>query len=69
MTPAIRCGAADERLLIRLVDELHDSSTIGDELWQDLAAAFSVEQTFEAIALVGFYRPRILRHPLPHLTR
>jgi alkylhydroperoxidase family enzyme len=44
-----------ERLLIRLVDELHDTSNISDELWQALAAAFSVDQIFELIALTGFY--------------
>jgi alkylhydroperoxidase family enzyme len=47
--------SAEERLLIRLVDELHDTSTISDGLWRELAAAFSVEQIFELIALVGFY--------------
>ena len=45
----------DERLLIRLADELHDSATISDDLWRALAAAFSVEQLLELIALVGFY--------------
>ena len=55
-------GAADdpawndeERLLIRMVDELHDRAQLSDELWAKLAAAFSVEQIFELIALVGFY--------------
>src|SRR5262245_56759031 len=43
------------RLLIRLVDELHDTSAISDGLWREVAAAFSVEQIFELIALVGFY--------------
>ena len=47
--------SAEERLLIRLVDELHDTSGISDGLWRELAAAFSVEQIFELIALVGFY--------------
>lgn len=47
--------SAEERLLIRLVDELHDTSAISDGLWRELAAAFSVEQVFELIALVGFY--------------
>jgi alkylhydroperoxidase family enzyme len=47
--------SADERLLIRLVDELHDGAQISDALWSELAAVFSVEQIFEAIALVGFY--------------
>ena len=46
---------AEERLLIRLVDELHDTSNISAELWQALAAAFTVDQIFELIALTGFY--------------
>ena len=45
----------DERLLIRLVDELHDTARISDELWSALARAFRVEQILELIALVGFY--------------
>ena len=45
----------EERLLIRMVDELHDSATLSDEVWDALAATFSVEQIFELIALVGFY--------------
>ena len=45
----------EERLLIQLVDELHDTSNISGELWRALAAAFSVEQILELIALVGFY--------------
>lgn len=45
----------EERLLVRTVDELHDSANISNELWEALATAFSVEQIFEIIALVGFY--------------
>src|SRR5262247_4707512 len=45
----------EERLLIRLVDELHDSANISDELWTALQDVFSVDQIFELIALVGFY--------------
>jgi alkylhydroperoxidase family enzyme len=45
----------DERLLVRLVDELHETAGISDGLWDALAAAFSVEQILELIALVGFY--------------
>jgi hypothetical protein len=45
----------EERLLIRLVDELHDTAGLSDTLWSALAAAFSVEQLLELIALVGFY--------------
>src|SRR5262249_34063803 len=47
--------SADERLLIRMVDELHDSSNLSDEIWEGLAATFRVEQILELIALVGFY--------------
>jgi 4-carboxymuconolactone decarboxylase len=47
--------ADEERLLIRLVDELHDSAGVSDELWTALSGAFSVEQILELIALVGFY--------------
>jgi alkylhydroperoxidase family enzyme len=47
--------SAEERLLVRLVDELHDSADIGDDLWKALSSAFGVEQIFELIALVGFY--------------
>jgi alkylhydroperoxidase family enzyme len=45
----------DERLLIRMVDELHDTANLCDETWEALAASFSIEQVFEMIALVGFY--------------
>jgi alkylhydroperoxidase family enzyme len=38
-----------------MVDELHDTATLSDESWRRLAAAFSVEQILELIALVGFY--------------
>ncbi len=45
----------EEKLLIRMVDELHDSANLSDEVWNAFAATFSVEQIFELIALVGFY--------------
>jgi len=45
----------EERLLIRVVDELHDAAQISDALWEALAKTFSLEQIFETIALVGFY--------------
>jgi alkylhydroperoxidase family enzyme len=45
----------EEALLIRVVDELHDKADISDQVWNELAKAFSVDQIFEVIALVGFY--------------
>jgi alkylhydroperoxidase family enzyme len=45
----------EEKRLVRMVDELHDSSGLSDEVWDALVRAFSVEQIFELIALAGFY--------------
>ncbi|MGE0423114.1 MAG: carboxymuconolactone decarboxylase family protein [Reyranellaceae bacterium] len=61
--------SADESLLIRAVDALHDLIDIPDALWSALAAAFSPEQILEVIALCGFYRTvayfcRALRLPM-----
>ena len=44
-----------ERLLLRLVDELHDTAQVSDALWQALAAEWTPEQLIELIALAGFY--------------
>ncbi len=44
-----------ERLLLRLCDELHDGSTVGDALWAELSAEWSAEQLVELVALVGYY--------------
>jgi hypothetical protein len=41
----------EEKLLIRMVDELHDSANLSDEVWNALAATFSVEQIFELIVI------------------
>jgi alkylhydroperoxidase family enzyme len=44
-----------ERLLLRLVDELHDTAQVSDALWQALSAEWTAEQLIELIALAGFY--------------
>ena len=46
---------ARERLLLRLVDELHDTATVSDGLWQELRAEWTDAQLVELVALVGFY--------------
>lgn len=48
--------AQDERLLIRLADELHARCDIGDGLWRELQAAFAEEAILEALMLAGYYR-------------
>lgn len=47
-------GARDH-LLVRMVDALHDSSTIGDALWDELAAVWSAAQLVELLMLAGWY--------------
>lgn len=49
------CWSADERLLVRMVDQLHDTATVDDELWALLAARFSEPQLLEVTMLTGFY--------------
>ena len=42
-------------ILVRLVDELHDTGTVSDELWNGLAAHWSDAQLVELLLLVGWY--------------
>jgi alkylhydroperoxidase family enzyme len=49
------CWSARDRLIVRLVDQLHDSATIDDALWAALAAEFRDEQLIELIMLAGAY--------------
>jgi len=42
--------------LVRLADELFQTSTIGDELWGELAARWSAPQLLELIVTAGWYR-------------
>jgi alkylhydroperoxidase family enzyme len=44
-----------QSLLVALVDELHDTAHVSDELWRALAEQFSQEQLLELLALAGFY--------------
>jgi alkylhydroperoxidase family enzyme len=44
-----------ERLLLRLCDELHATAGVDDDLWAELALAWSPEQLVELVALAGYY--------------
>ncbi len=44
-----------QRALIGLVDQLHDTATITDELWTELRDTFTPEQLIELVALAGQY--------------
>ena len=53
--PAATTFAPRERLLLRLVDELHDTAQVSDALWQALRAEWSEAQLIELVALAGLY--------------
>ena len=44
-----------EATLVRLCDELHETSSLSDELWKSLAEHFSEEQIIELVYTVGCY--------------
>ncbi len=50
-----RCWESDEASVLRLADELHDTSTISDGLWQELATHFNEAQILELIVTAGWY--------------
>jgi 4-carboxymuconolactone decarboxylase len=59
---ATAVGAADDpaftvrdRLLVALVDQLHDTAAVDDALWADLARHFSAPQLVELLVLAGWY--------------
>src|SRR4249919_1997690 len=49
------CWTSEDRLVIRLADELHDTSRVSDPLWAELAARFAPEQLLELLMLAGLY--------------
>ena len=54
--PADTCWTeGSERLLIRLVDELHDSSDVSEALWQELRGQYDEAQLLDLLLLCGWY--------------
>lgn len=49
------CWTERERLIVRLVDQLHDTNNVDDELWAALKAEFADEQIVELVVLTGLY--------------
>ena len=47
--------SAQDIMLLKTVDELHDTSTISDTLWAELAQQFATAQILEVITLIGNY--------------
>jgi alkylhydroperoxidase family enzyme len=44
-----------QSVLVRMCDELHETQTISDELWEALSEHFTSEQLVELVYLVGIY--------------
>jgi 4-carboxymuconolactone decarboxylase len=49
------CWDADQAAVFRLSDELHDTGTLSDEAWTELAARFDQRQILELIVTAGWY--------------
>jgi 4-carboxymuconolactone decarboxylase len=44
-----------QSLLVRLADELHDTATVSDSLWEELARNWDSPELIELISIAGFY--------------
>ncbi len=44
-----------EQMLFALVDELHETATLSDATWEQVAATWSVVQILEMVIIVGWY--------------
>ena len=49
------CWEPEEKTVLRLAEELHERSSIGEELWTELSARFSEQQIIELIVTAGWY--------------
>lgn len=45
-----------DRLLVRFADEMHDTATVSDGLWAELAAEWEPAELLELVVLAGWYR-------------
>jgi len=50
------CWDSSEQLLVALCDELHDSCTVSEDLWNRLRTNFSENALIELLMLAGYYR-------------
>jgi 4-carboxymuconolactone decarboxylase len=49
------CWSAAEAMIMRLAEELHETSSISDQLFAELRSGFSDEQIIELIVTAGWY--------------
>jgi alkylhydroperoxidase family enzyme len=50
------CWAEGDPVLVRLADELHDTSSISDQLWVELRSSVSEEAILQLLLMAGHYR-------------
>ena len=50
------CWSVEDAALVRLADELHDTSAVSDALWAQLAERYSDQQLLELVITAGWYR-------------
>jgi 4-carboxymuconolactone decarboxylase len=55
VTEDLELLAPRDRLLVQLVDQLHDTSHVDDALWEALTAHWSPPQLIELMMLAGWY--------------
>jgi alkylhydroperoxidase family enzyme len=53
--PEAACWSDDERSVIRLADQLHRTSGVGDAAWQEASSHFAADQLVELVTLAGLY--------------
>ncbi len=49
------CWSLEDRLVIRLADQLHETNRVDDLLWEQMSAHFAPDQLVELIMLSGLY--------------
>ena len=54
-SPDDDCWQADDAIVLRLADQLHDRNDVDDALWRSAADRFSAAQLVELVILAGLY--------------
>jgi len=54
-SPEDTCWSVEERSVFRLADQLHTTSSVGDQVWQEAFSSFAPEQLIELVMLAGLY--------------
>ena len=49
------CWDAEQASVFRLADELHETSAVSEELWQQLVTQFDAPQIIELLVTAGWY--------------